>query len=542
MILAAWLMVATMASGQQENFSKRIEVMKEYEVVVQSAERIECEVGLLDTTIQRPTLKYRITPTAYTSEYSVAALRPISLGTANWQLPTKLYLNVGAGLPLQSEVDVYWSPIKNERQQLGLWLNHEGAEGRTTNLDSERVGALLLRNQAGVRYSLAVDSLTTISAEINYRGTLGNGYGGVGVVQERAFVSVHDVDLTLNVSGRFRNSQLGYDANAMGLYAWNGMNENVWRFNVNYSILGLDRLSRWLPGRVALHYSGVESTCAEPYYDTSVTLVPEWSFRLGRWIPIEFMVGYDHMIYKGAKNSLNGVVTSLDVAFDRYSFAVPYMTVANDVQTQVTRLGLWRNPYMSMLPIDSRKIYLAELGLRGDVGSVSYKLSGATRWFSSYFYEVVEVGTPVLAYGRSDGQRVWYGEGELLWSPRRWLRVDASVRYVALGAAESISAHFEPRHWNTHLGARYDVGEEFSFALAADWASSMTLTCRQAGVADSLLEVPSYVDLGVEAEWHRTARTTLWLRGENLLNQPIYNWATYRAPGIGFRLGARMSF
>lgn len=540
--LFVWLMTGVVVKAQQENFSKSIEIQREYELVVQGAERIESEVRLLDTTIQRPTLSYRITPTNHPTNFSVGALRPVEIATARWEVPTTLYLNVGAGLPLQSEVDLYWSPVKSERSMLGVWLNHEGQEGMTTNLDGERIGSLLLRNQAGLHYTLRVDSLTRLSTQVNYRGSMGNGYGGVGVVGDRDFVSVHDLDAKVNLSGRFGSSPLGYDANLMGLYAFNGMDESVWRFNVNFGLLGLNKLNVWLPSKVTLHYSGVQSYCQEPYFDTSVTFVPEWSFRIGEWIPVSVMAGYDYMVYRGAKNTLNGVISNLSVGYDRFAALRPYLTLANDVQTQVTRMGLWRNPYMSMLPLDSRKIYLAELGVKGDVGSVSYKLSGATRWFSSYLFEVVEVGTPTLAYGRSNGQRVWYGEGEVMWRPRRWMSFEGSVRYTSLGAAESATAEFSPRKWQTHVGARYDWGRRLSFGVRADWASSMSVACRQTGVADVTLEVPSYVDLGVEAEWHHTERTALWLRGENLLNQPIYHWATYKAPGAGFRLGVRMSF
>jgi len=50
------------------------------------------------------------------------------------------------------------------------------------------------------------------------------------------------------------------------------------------------------------------------------------------------------------------------------------------------------------------------------------------------------------------------------------------------------------------------------------------------------------VDMGCEVAWRYRQNVNLWLRGDNLLNQPIYHWATYRAPGIGMRLGASMSF
>lgn len=533
------------AQAQEGGFTKQIEIQKEYEVTVRRAERIDNPVRLLDTTIVRPELSYRIRPTSYLTEFEVEDLKPLELSHARWATPQRLYLNVGAGVPLASLADIYWSPVNNNRSRLTLWLNHQGWESSLTNLDAQHIGATLLRNQAGVEYTSRVGKTSQFTTSLTYCGTLGSSYGGVGVAEdaERPLVSVHDLEAKANLSGRFSpSSRLGYDANLMGLYAFNGVGENVWRFNVNYGIIGLNQLSALLPSVVRLHYSGVESTCREPYYDTSITIVPEWQFRIGRWIPVELMAGYDHMIYKGAKNSLNGVVSSIKVAYDRLPAAVPYLSVVNDVQTQVTRDGLWDNPYMAMLPLDSRKIYVAEVGLRGEVAKLSYAFSGATRWYSSYLFERVVEGSPLLDYGRSDGQRVWNIESEALWRPNRWWALKGEVSYTTLGGAESSTADFSPRKWHTHLGVTYTPTSRWRFAVVGEWASAMGVTLVKMDGSEQMLEVPSYIDLGAEVEWAYSERVGIWLRGTNLLSQPIYNWATYTTPGAGVHLGVRMSF
>ena len=543
-LLASTLCVCSVVRAQEEGFTKQIEVQKEYEVTVRSAERIESEVTLLDTTIVRPELSYRIRPTAHITKFATSSLRPIAISTAEWEVPHKVYLNVGGGLPLQSEADVYWTPVQSNRSMLSLWLNHEGSEGKVTNLDGEKLRSVLLRNKAGVNFSTLIGKSTSLSTSISYRGSMGDGSGGVGVVGERPFLSANDIDAKANLSGGFgANSPLGYDFNLMGLYAWNNSEESVWRFNVNYGLLGLNKLNRWLPNRVTLHYSGVQSRCAEPYYDTSVTLVPEWSFRIGKWIPVEAMVGYDHMIYEGAQNSLNGVVASIATSFDKYTFAVPYLTLANDVQTQVTRNGLWDNPYMAMLPVDSRKIFLAEVGVRGDVGDVTYKISGATRWFSTYMFEVVAEGSPRLGYGKSSGQRVWYADAEMRYRPSERVDVVARAGLVSLGRAESCMAHFQPRKWSASGEVRWQPLSRLTLTARCEGKSKMEVTVVGADFrSTTLLTMPAYCDLGVGAEWLWSERLVVWLRGDNLLNQPIYHWATYRALGAGARIGVKMIF
>lgn len=528
---------------QDDNISKTIVIQKSVYLGVEDGRRIERPVEPLDTTIQRPVLDYRIFPTAHNAEFTVQSLTPIEMSAARWSRPSNLYLKAGGGLPLQSELDAYWSPVHTDDMQLSLWANHEGELGKARAYDGERRRVRLARNQAGIGFRYDLGPGLNIDTYVNYRGSLGRYYGGVAAFEDAPLLSVHDLEAKMNLSGSFGSSPLGYDANAMGLYASNALGEDVWRFNFNFGFLGLDEVRGWLPGRITLHYSGVQSTCAEPYYDTSITIVPEWSFRVGEWFPIDVMAGYDHMIYKGAKNSLNGVVASLSTAYDRYSQFIPYVKLSNDVQTQVTRQGLWTNPFMSMLPIDTRKVFLAELGLKGDVGTVSYKLAGSTHWLSSYFYEVVLEDTPVLAYGRNDGQRVWNMEAEAQWRPHYSFNLLAGVKYTSLGSNDSATDHYSPRKWrgDVELKVRPASLERLSVVVATRWATPQEVTLR--GVeSSSVLEMPGYVDLGVRGNWHYSQRMDLWLRVDNLLGQPIYEWATYRTLGVGFRGGVKLSF
>ena len=536
MVAAVW------SAAAQDGFTKQIEVQKEYEVAIKSAERIECEVALLDTTIVRPELSYRIRPTAHISKFSTTPLQPIDLATAMWSTPKRLYLNVGAGYPLQSEVDAYWSPVQSKDEHLMVWLNHEGTMGKVTTLDDNRTSALTLRNKAGVRYERALSGRTHLSTKANYRGTAGRAYGGVGVEGEHPFMLVNDLDATAKITGDFgASSPLAYEGNLTGIYAWNNQKESVWRFNVNFALAGLDTYHKLLPERVTLHYSGVNSVCREPYYDTSITFVPEWNFRIGRWIPVSLVAGYDCMIYKGANNTLNGVITDIRAAYDRYKVAVPYVTVANDVQTQVTREGLWRNPYMAMLPLDTRKVFLAEVGVRGELPKLSYKLSGATRWFSSYLFEVVEMGNPIVQYGRSDEQRVWYVDAEVAWRPTQALSLVAEGGYHGLGEMANANVGFSPRKWRLAARTEWQPTDHLRLSARCEWRSKMGVTLINNGVG-TMMDVPSYVDLGAEVEWLHSESMEFWLRGDNLLGQPIYHWATYPALGAGVRIGARMSF
>lgn len=556
------LLVGTAVAQEPEAITKQVEIEKDYSAGVSKAERIEIEPTLLDTTIVRPQMRYSIVSVAQRSNFTTEKITPVEYSTAGWSRPERFYLNIGAGAPLQSELDFYWTPVQSRDRLLVVGLNHEGVEGRQTTVDNEKVSGLMLKNRLATHYSTPLgDSLNTrLVADVEYQGVVANPYGGVGVVAPRNIVDNNAFRADVRVSGEFsEKSPLSYTARVRGNYALANYGAGkaaaedgtMWRYCVDFALDGLDSIKRWLPDRVTAYYYGVRSTGWSPYYDTSVTLIPEWSFRIGEWLPVNIMAGYDYMVYKGAVQSWRGLIGSVDVAWVRNPKVVPWVKISNDIDAGLFAPTLWTNPYHNLLPSDSRKVYRGEAGVKGALGVFDYELKGGFEHLSKYFYTRVLEGSPVLLWGAdAKGVDMWYVEGAFEWTPLRGLSVDGGVRFnlpnYHTEAAVVGDNAYSIRKLKGHLAVNYSPIKRLHLALTAEGATSTSAQLVARGGDDFVVKgevaMPGYVDLGVRAEWEFNNKLVVWLRGDNLLNQTIYEWATYRALGVGGRVGVAITF
>ena len=560
--LSMWVSVAQAQEQTQpqepDGFSKQIEIEKDYSAGVSKAERLEVEPELLDTTIVRPQMRYSIVSVAQRSNFKAEKISPVEYSTVGWSVPRRLYLNVGAGAPLQSELDLYWTPVQSRDRLVVVALNHEGIEAQQTSTEGERLSGLLLKNRLATHFSTPLfggKNDTRLVADVEYQGVVANPYGGVGVVGERNLLDNNAFCGNVKVSGGFsKQSPLTYIARLRCNYALanyfpgeSADDGSMWRHCLDYAVCGLDSVKSWLPSRVTMFYYGVKSAGLYSYYDTSVTLIPEWNFRLGRWVPVNIMAGYDYMIYRGAKQSWRGLIGSIDVAWDRNPALIPWLKISNDIDAGLLAPTLWNAPYHNLLPTDSRKIYRGEVGMRGAVGGFAYELKGGFEHFSKYFYTQVVEGSPVLLWGTdAAGLDMWYAEGAFAWRPLRNLSVEGNVRWNTprfhSQEAEMGNHAYSIRELTGSLAVNYSLLNRLHLSVGAKAASatSAQLLCDNSPMSE--VAMPAYVDLGARVEFDVNERFVVWLRGDNLLNQEIYEWATYRQLGISGRAGVSLTF
>lgn len=548
--------------GVAGGFVKQIEIQKEYSATITTADRIEREPRLLDTTVVRPKMNYTILSSAEKTSFGVSPLSPITFSTARWSNPKGLYVSAGAGAPLQSEVDVYYTPISNRRSELQLYLNHQGSMDRRTNVRDAQGSALLLRNRAGVLYNTSFKGGTALAAELNYRGNIANPYGGLaGGDVARKTIATNDLELRAKLTGRLggRKSPLSYEANAVVLgalgsnYGATDATAKVGRYSVNFGVVGLDGLKGWAPERVTLHFFGVGGYCpTHEYHDSSVTIIPEWSLRVGEHLPVKIILGYDHVVVPNAKQSLNGIMTVLEASYTKWNNGVvPYAKVSNDFDTGLLREYMWLNPYGTMLPSDSRKLYRAEVGAKGSVARrVDYRVAVGRVHYSRYMFQTVMEGDPYLHYPDVEVPQNWLGKGlghlyaeaEGRYVPMPNLVVEGAVK-ASFAERTQVDLQSGIRPLEARVAARYQPLARLQVAIEGryGYATAVSVTDNQNNEIGTI-ELPHEVNVGASVEYKATEQLVVWLRGDNLLGRELYLLPTYKAMGANFRMGVRMAF
>ncbi len=143
LLLIALTGAVTAATAQ--NINKELEVTREYTPKVAAAVKFDLQPDMTDTLKLRPDVPYEITPTAIPMNFGVQRYIPAGIDTRALKNLHKLYVRAGAGYPLQSTGDIYFTPrMAEDGDEVGIFLNHRGS---WSHIDNE-LGATPFSQQA----------------------------------------------------------------------------------------------------------------------------------------------------------------------------------------------------------------------------------------------------------------------------------------------------------------------------------------------------------------------------------------------------------
>lgn len=556
--MVAIIVSAPLTAHAQDGFTRKIEIEKEFSAAVDQADRIEMEPRLLDTTIVRPTMKYSIKSTAHQSDFGVDAISPIEISTARWNVPTDFYLNAGMGMPLKSELDIFWTPIRERGRRLNLYLLHNGVEGKVENLDGERRAALRLDNYLGGDLVARLADSSMLRSSFGYKGAIANPYGGVNVLADNRgktiFANALEGDVAL--SGRLsRKANLDYTASLGGDFALlsnygidGGRQADgsalMGSYRGDFELLGLDSVKLWLPRKVSARVNGAHW---HGYSQGSVTVDAKWAFRVLKHLPLSVSIGYDLPIMGPKVGFVEGLVGELNAAWERDKRLIPYITALAQREDNMVYNNIFAAPYANFVPTDARKLYDVSLGVKGELKKkLNYNLRGGLRLYSDYLYVVAIEGSPLLDYAIESGVMQCYAEAQMLYTPINHLTFEANITYVHFlkqGVGNVAIGAIGVRPLEGGVNAKWDLNSRWSVALGGRYAMACNYTLRTLdGLVRSDMQMPDFVELTAKVEWRVTDTMTAWLCGDNLLNQPIYYQPTYIQTGIGARGGVSIVF
>ncbi len=139
-----------------------------------------------------------------------------------------------------------------------------------------------------------------------------------------------------------------------------------------------------------------------------------------------------------------------------------------------------------------------------------------------------------------------YANVDFAWNYRNIL-VDASFRYNYTDLYKQEKMGFEPARFASELSFRYNWKNRLHIGLSA--ASASARRGYMSDISNFMhedgeivirkydAEIPSFVDLGVSAEFFLNRKMSIWLRGDNILNQSVQRAPLYPQAGIGFTAG-----
>lgn len=550
---------------------KQVEVTKSYIPEVPSASKLALQPNFVDTVKIQPEIDYTITPRILSTQLTPRTFRPATVTYWEFNRPSPFYLKGGVGYPWRSVADFYAATQNPSTGYALLYVNHRGDYAPIRNDAGRRPNASQMQNRIGAAAGTYLGRHTA-EADLYYDNRLLHRYGGADPTNKELVgsrVNFGETALTLRLGDDFENEEkVNFDIQAYGRYFHDNSKAPVrlearqidagakgvlgfhWgehRFHLQARFDGAwgagdmdayDNLNLWVGARYRFQTEGIEAEVGADWLHSSISTAE-------------------------GKRRFNYPLPHLRFQFNLGEGAfVPFIEFDGEMERGDFRSLLQENPYtITGLALGKNTIlYNLRVGAAGEVGSrFSYRIFLAMTWYENarYWFGINYPNTQgvrnFLQFGVIQArQNTPSLGGELKWRPGQDWLIEFLVRgymhdfmgYIGdfklaggRPALESgLKVSYNHRRFSVGVGADLQSTRHWTnICLGADYEQSGRLQVEN-------YHVPITVDLGCWFDYHLSRSITLFLEGENLLNQRLFDWANYPLQGIGFMAGVKMNF
>ncbi|MDR2890245.1 MAG: hypothetical protein LBV18_01350 [Alistipes sp.] len=589
-----------------EGLDRRLEVTREYTPNVGPAGKLPIEPNMTDTVRLRPEVTYRITPVAGPVSFEVRAFEPASVSTARWDPGRPLYLRAGLGLPLQSTLDLYFTPRMAAGSSLGLYVNHRGAYSKLRNDFGVKADATETYNGVGLwgsrrwaRYELKGD--------VSYTHRRYDMYGTDEVPDDSSFewmtASWNRVGGNVGFGDDFTDlSRLNFHVGLDGGYTRRNdirvFDSSYYRIGHMYRPSQADgelslRLGRELRtghaleaefrGRMGKHYAEVYDNTASITTNeadnrfSSASVAVRYDLSTGG---LRLRVGGDLYYVYNQYYGQDGVrlrpalELSYDVAGGRF---VPFARVSSRIVDGSMEALSRTNPYVTTYGATGLATD-ALMGFEGDVGGVfTYRLSGGASLLRDYNIMCPEYGdlyrpmtfNPVAMRGRrytagaEFGLRNVGGFSARLYGNVYTHELRPEVDYVSYDLPDDAWGSDSYYEWSLSVLPglpEFDAGAEVSYShkdvfrikAGVEVTGKRRFRTETYYLSPSLeshflkgVTIPTVADVSLEVEFRVQSDFWVFVEGRNLAGlggHKLYPWPYYRGRGANVMAGIEMVF
>lgn len=494
----------------------------------------------------------------------------------------KLCFRAGAGYSLHPMLDAVWSPVfKRKAFQMNVYANGNGFFGNYKNtvfksVDGTYLMSPVLKDDIEGRDMAFKGHDASLNAGFNARYDWDKSFLTMSIAYSGIFSGDYSVDMRYNSASlalgfhgkedRFERfvygAELGYN------FMMDGVNPSAEYFSgIARNLSGGEFFLKGYFGPVwdsdsSLRVDvGMEMDAYSNLYKSQsghLFLAPKYIASIGK-ANISLGVKLDAPISSGtvfenfALNTSKGQYIYPDVKLD-YRLIEDYLDVYAQISGGVDINSYSnlkkRNHFFSPLsftdcaPLVDNEIQRinTSLGFRGNLSSVfRFDLSAGYLSASGSLVDYLKLNSTV--YGQHPFVSViGQSENKLFASLKYALRLDSfdldgSVRYENSNLLKKESGlGFVSSPLSGNLNARYNWNKRIYAGIHTD--ASVARLGRLSHIEQLIdVELPGFVNLGLDAEFALTKKISLWLSADNLLNQTIIRSAYYAESGVNITAG-----
>lgn len=570
-IIFLTLISAAAQVSAQEGLDRQIEVTTSYIPDVESARKLDYSPRMIDTVSLKPDVDYTITPTPWNGRFDARPIPAITIDAQEYRPEHPFFLRLAAGVPFQSLLDFYATANTADDVVLGAYLNHYGRWSRIKNDLGVKESAVATRNMAGFYFDKRF-ARRTLSIKLSDEYRYFENYAGADVDGLRVRSSMYDVwSNDASLSAAFGDdftdlSRFNYRFGASGNHYYKG--------HGGYLGIGLSALTGWKIQEgdmtIGLDFNSFRQVNfpvgwgGSAYYDNRFKLSPEYSFA---WKDLRLGVGVD-LVYDN--NNYGGdfyIFPEIKLLYDAFTGFVPYLNVTGELGDGSIKALQNRHPFVNTDYVKTPLHYGLELGAYGSLGrAVSYNVNLGCKLYSNYTYMVDAIqytGTSsaptsdyyeIQAVWNDKATNIFFAGIDLKFILAKGLSLDAGFRYNYVSEGRSGNANLPASGIpavEMSAALKYNYREKLFLSLGMELLGKRTFTTEvsayaSAGANPAVFiyqdEYPATVNLRLEAEYRINPRLSVFLWGDNLLNQRIYPLARYPQLGINVLGGIKLLF
>lgn len=555
LVSALFTAVFSLASAQQGDLNRQMDVTRAYEPTVSTARKVDIKPNMIDTVDLRPELDYGITPNPLSGGFDVRPINAAKVSIDMAQRSKPFYAKLMAGFPLQSLADIYATATR-DRGYFGAYVNHYGSWSKIVNGNDIKTPASSTFNKIGAvgehrfgRYS--------VSGELGYDYDMVSRYGyfvepGASNMLDTSASGLRQNFSTIRGKVVFGNAfrDLSYFNFRVGL---SGSYFNDKFDAAESNINGFVDLGKRFGGAhdVTLHlgYEGFKGAKNLRYSDNIFTIAPLYRYAGEKFT---LAAGGDYTLNTSPDGDAKHyffprLELRLDVA---NGYFVPYAEVNGGLRSNNYASIAALNPYVeSGLVMPNAAEYHARAGITGSISSAfSYKVFVGYSWykgltmFANYF-SPEHYGNTFM--GIMDGAGMFTVGGDLEGRISGAFSVQAAVQYSAYNM-DNLDKPIGIPDFTGRLGLKYTHGDKFNITAGAKFIGSRYFYDFDGLATDfGALEYnkqKAVVDVYLGAEVRLIKGLDLVLSGNNLLGSKLFPYSRYAGLGANAMAGVKIVF
>lgn len=515
--------LAICLSAEAQSLNPEVQVTNEYEARLADVHKNGVFMTVPDSLTKFTTdIDYSVFETDYRGAYDFA---PYFINVAPEPAVfdgKRLYFRAGAGYGFHPVARLVYSPLQRGLFRLNGHVSFDGYDGSYSSLDARP-------NYSGHDFSLG-SGIDLCWDKESFELSASASYNGIYSEDDSLKSSFHNFVLSGKISSNREYASFEYDIDAKLFYSRDNLSSAMGKEHINelgFALGGLIKPLEFGAFKLLADFNFEGSLYTKLYQNQLLTSFAalasfDWDFidlSLGPRVSFGYGSGIYPELHASTMFGGDAIKLSIDITGGQHMYGY----------TALKTLNHWVNPsYLNTFKLP-KELLNTRVSLSGKMlGRLQYSLSSGYIIHKDGLMDGLKAGAagcvvPSIAYADYNEA---FGKLLLDWeSPRFSANADILYRWTDLSAN------------NVYLSIPAFTGE---FMVLYNWNKRIYLGSRlkaQSKRESTVLEVPSFVDLGFYTEYNFVRNFALWAQVGNILNHKIAYSPTHIAGGVYFTAG-----